>query len=421
MTELQMGLLGLGATAVVGILAYNQWQEYRHRKLAEKALAGEHSDVLLDAPVREAAGGDEAPTAKQPFACEDTHDAPVFAQAGGGLDESGERAERAEPRLRLEPHLGLPEEASPQVLAPEPERAGHGEAGRSPEAGRPLKEMPLPAHLLSASVDYIAAFETVESAPAYQILGAQRDVLTRLHKPVHWVGFNEHSREWEPIVDPGGRDGGGDYRRIRVGLQLADRHGPVTESDLSHFHLAMHDLSDELMAVADMPPRQSALDAAAQLDQFCASVDIQIGINVIARHQPFPGTKLRALAEASGMVLDGDGRFVRSDDEGRVLYLMLNHDAAGFSAESMRTMSSHGLTFLLDVPRVAHGERVLNQMIDQARRFADTLQGDLVDDNRHPLPEKALEPIRRQVAQFQAAMAAHQLPAGGPLALRLFA
>ena len=84
-------------------------------------------------------------------------------------------------------------------------------------------------------------------------------------------------------------------------------------------------------------------------------------------------------------------------------------------------MSSHGLTFLLDVPRVAHGERVLNQMIEQARRFAETLQGDLVDDNRRPLPEKALEPIRRQVVQFQTAMAAHQLPAGSPLALRLFA
>ena len=38
MTELQMGLIGLGATAVVGVFAYNKWQEHRHRKLAEAVL-----------------------------------------------------------------------------------------------------------------------------------------------------------------------------------------------------------------------------------------------------------------------------------------------------------------------------------------------------------------------------------------------
>lgn len=423
MTELQMGLIGLGAAAIVGVLGYNKWQEIRHRKLAEKMLAAEHADVLLEDPLPEAGGGENEAAAGR------------FAPDGAFAEP-----QRAEPRLRAEPHLELPEEELPAMSAEGALGEGDGDvrspvaataapAGSTAEArgadpARPGKEVALPAHLLSAAVDYIAAFETVEPAPAYQIVEAQRDALSRIHKPVHWVGFNERTREWEPIVDLGGaygEDGGGEYRRIRIGLQLADRHGPATESDLALFHTAMHDLSDELMAVADLPARQVALDAAAQLDRFCAGVDIQIGINVIARGQAFPGTKLRALAEAAGMALDGDGRFVRCDEEGRVLYLMLNHDPAGFSAEAMKNMSSHGLTFLLDVPRVAHGDRVLNQMIELARRFADTLQGDLVDDNRRPLSESALEPIRRQVVQYQAAMAAHHLPAGGALALRLFA
>ena len=62
--------------------------------------------------------------------------------------------------------------------------------------------------------------------------------------------------------------------------------------------------------------KRQALDAAAKLDEFCASVDIQIGINVISQGQAFPGTKLRALAEAAGMVADGEGHFVRYDEEG---------------------------------------------------------------------------------------------------------
>ena len=49
MTELQMGLIGLGAAAVVGVLGYNKWQEYRHRKLAEAMLKPGHDDVLFGA------------------------------------------------------------------------------------------------------------------------------------------------------------------------------------------------------------------------------------------------------------------------------------------------------------------------------------------------------------------------------------
>ena len=120
------------------------------------------------------------------------------------------------------------------------------------------------------------------------------------------------------------------------------------------------------------------------------------------------------------MTIDGAKRFMRRDEEGNVLYVLLNQDNSGFSAETMKTMSTHGVTFLLDVPCVAHGERVFNQMVDLARRFADVLHGALVDDNRRPLSENALEPIRKQIVQFQSQMTAQHLPAGTPLTQRLF-
>jgi len=423
MTELQMGLIGLGSTAVVGVLVYNKWQEHQQRKLAERVLNMRHTDVLLDEAAPGADAGGLVETEVEVTSPVPSVDLPPASSAG----------ERVEPVLRLDPRLEDPgvayeapaaeavlaarepavapaAPAQPMAVTPEPVTA------RSTEEAKELKDSAVPLHLLSPAIDYIAAFEAVEPAPAYQILEAQRDSLSRVRKPIHWIGYNERSREWEPIID----DGDSEYRRIRSGLQLVDRHGPAADSDLSAFHIAMQDLADELMAVADLPPRQPALDSAAQLDQFCASVDIQIGINVISQGQAFPGTKLRALAEAAGMALDVEGRFVRRDDDGKVLYILVNQEAAGFSAESMKSMSTHGLTFLLDVPRVAHGDRVFNQMVDLARRFAEALHGTLVDDNRRPLSEGALEPIRRQVMQYQAAMAAQKLPAGGPLALRLF-
>lgn len=431
MTELQLGLIGLGAVAVVGVLAYNKWQEFRHRKLAEQVLNVRHSDVLLDGD------GAQRDDAERPFA--DVGDDAVF----GGDDEMqysepqrvepredyAAPGERIEPVFRSEPEwIETPPDEVP-VVTPEPmpepvaeitqpENPVRPVATAAPVSSRPVddaRNVSDSYYLLSPSIDYVVALEAVEPSPSYQILDSQRDVLARIRKPIHWIGYNEYTREWEPIVD----DGQSEYRRIRVGLQLVDRKGALSDGELSVFHVAIQDLADELMAMADFPQRQPALDAAAKLDEFCADVDIQVGINVISQGQVFQGTKLRALAEAAGMLID-EGRFVRCDDDGNRLFVLLNQDEAGFSAESMKTMSTHGVTFLLDVPRVSHGERVFNQMVDQARRFAEVLRGALVDDNHRPLSESALEPIRRQVGQYQASMATQGLPAGGPLARRLF-
>ena len=421
MTELQIGLIGLGVVAVVFVVVYNTWQEYRHRKLAQEVLSAQHEDVLLEPsePVASMTGQGVFSEAGVDFVVEPELPVDPVAEVSvidtPAIVPTGEPADRIEPVLRFDQEIReTPEPVIPPLntlveTEPMPVVSRIEDTKENRDNTEPL-------HLLSPVIDYVASFEAVEPAPASQILESQCDVLARLRKPVHWIGYNERLREWEPIID----DGESEYRSIRVGLQLVDRNGPLADADLSGFHIAMQNLADELMAIANLPPRQPALDSAAKLDEFCASVDIQIGINVISQDQVFAGTKLRALAEAAGMVIDSEGRFVRCDDDGNVLYVLLNQEASGFSLDSMKTLTTHGVTFLLDVPRVAHGERIFNQMVDLARRFADVLRGRLVDDNRRPLSEGALEPIRLQVRQFQSLMNAQKLPAGGPLTRRLF-
>lgn len=432
MTELQMGLIGLGAAAVIGVLAYNKWQEYRHRKLAEKLLNVRHSDVLLDEPGEHAAHEPAAPARDEPVSSERIEpiwrpdpDQPFDLPSADGQEAATGSEEEVSPIEALpEPAPATLAESRPRTAAATVDAVATGTAvDNAPEPvappladARATHSVAEPIHLLSPMIDYVASFEAVEPAPAYQLMETQRNLQSRVRKPVFWVGYNEYSREWEYISE----GGHGEYRRLRVGLQLVDRQGAVSDSDLSIFHIAMQDLADELMAIAELPPRQPMLDAASQLDAFCAGVDIQIGINVISQGQVFQGTKLRALAEAAGLSIDAGGRFVRHDELGNVLFLLLNQETPGFAADSMRTMTTHGLTFLLDVPRVAHGDRVFNQMVDLARRFADVLHGSLVDDNRRPLSESALEPIRQQIIQFQSAMAAQNLPAGSALTQRLF-
>lgn len=390
MTELQMGLIGLGAIAVVGVLGYNKWQESRHRKLAESLLKPAHDDVLL-------------------------------GKAANAEGASPAVSERSEPEIRITP---APARGTDRVepVMPADEAV--------PEADDELAEMPvlqaeempesaevdLPVTLLDPRVEFIVAMELVDPVAVVQILHSQRDVLQKLSKPVHWVGFKDATREWVRLQS----DDNFDVRRLRVGLQLANRLGPVSDGDLVIFAGAMQALADELMAVADMPSIR-VRDQATEIDRFCAEVDLEIGVNLVSKGVPFSGTKIRALAEAAGMVLGADGLFTRYDESNRALFYLQNLESAQFSPETIRTMTSHGLTFLLDVPRVDHGERVFGQMVELAKRFGDTLQGMLVDDNRQPLTDIQLEHIRREfIAKPQGAMAAYQLAAGSPQALRLF-
>jgi FtsZ-interacting cell division protein ZipA len=86
----------------------------------------------------------------------------------------------------------------------------------------------------------------------------------------------------------------------------------------------------------------------------------------------------------------------------------------------MKAFATHGITFTLDVPRVADGPRVFDRMIALAKQFAAGLGGTLVDDNRAPLGDSALDVIHDKIVEIEQRMAAQGLIAGGPQALRLF-
>ena len=418
MTELQMGLIGLGVAAVFGVFGYNKWQEMRQRKVAEAVLKPHHEDVLL------AKGGKTEPEAVPAVQVERSEPEirieaseplvervePVFTdptptEVVDDMAMAPEDTPMPEMPVIAQPAPGVPPVvAKPAVSQPEADDGVEVEAGNVPDA------------LLDPRLEFVVTMELVEPVSSFQILHSQRPALHRLNKPVHWVGFNEKKREWQRLTP----DAELELRRLRVGLQLVNRLGPVSEGDLVIFTNAMQALADELMAVADMPP-SNVLDQAAEIDRFCAAVDLEIGLNLVSRGSPFPGTKIRALSEAAGMVLGADGLFTRYDDAGRAQFSLQNFESTPFSPDALRNLTTHGLTFLLDVPRVDHGERVFMQMTEVAKRFADTLQGALVDDNRQPLSDSQLDHIRREfIGKPQATMASFGLAAGSPQALRLF-
>src|SRR3989304_4000535 len=68
MSDLQLGLLAIGAVVVIAVLAFNKWQEVRFRREAEGSLKSHHDDVLMGDAEEPAAGrGARAGTAGRPW------------------------------------------------------------------------------------------------------------------------------------------------------------------------------------------------------------------------------------------------------------------------------------------------------------------------------------------------------------------
>ena len=61
-----------------------------------------------------------------------------------------------------------------------------------------------------------------------------------------------------------------------------------------------------------------------------------------------------------------------------------------------------------------------DRFVEFARALAEALSAAIVDDNRQPLDDAGLGKIRAQLQALYASMEQQGIPAGGPLALRLF-
>ena len=229
------------------------------------------------------------------------------------------------------------------------------------------------------------------------------------------LGLDEVSRRWQAA------DGTGAYLAMLAGLQLTDRRGAADEAEIALFSGAVRRFADEVMAVVDAPPLQQAAEQARQLDGLCARVDTQVGINVVGRNMAFSAARLRTLIERNTADFGEDGGALVTDTEGNTQFVIFDHDGQSLAPDGIASATIRGLTFLLDVPRVADGARVFARMVQIARDFAGTLGGELVDDQRQPLTDAALDPIGRQIAQQQELMAASGITPGSALARRLFA
>jgi hypothetical protein len=368
MSDLQLGLLAIGVAVVAGVIAYNKWQEAKLRRRAEAAFGSRHGDPLLGGATTDDDGGSRpAAAASNPV--------------------------RADYEIE---HTLADERPAPPSSAP--------------SAG------PLPATALDPEIDYVVELECARAVTGAEVATHARAVLDEaLIRPIRWEGYEDTRAAWRPVSAEAR------YSRLRLGLQLASRAGPVGEDELLAFCGEAREVALALAAEARYPDTDAALARAQALDRFCAEVDVQVGLSVIgSQSHTFSGSEIRALAESAGLAIGRDGRFHRYGEDGMELFALANMEPMPFHPETIKTLQTRGVTALFDVPRAPASAAAFRRFIDFAHHLEQALGGVLVDDNRKPIGQAALEAIGQQLERIHQTMQARGIPAGGPLALRLF-
>ena len=213
------------------MIAYNRWQEARVRRRTEGAFAATaRRDALL---------GGEADTAAAP-------------------PRTRARATAASAQVdRTIEHTLVVDAPSPPPPRDEPADARVTAAGLDPK------------------VDYIVELDCAQPVTGAELARHAQALLGRGAGATGALGGLRRSAR----SLASGRPASGRYPRLRVGMQLTSRAGPLSDDDLARVRAATsQELALAIAAQADFPDTEAAVARAQELDRFCAEVDVQIGL-----------------------------------------------------------------------------------------------------------------------------------------------
>jgi hypothetical protein len=286
------------------------------------------------------------------------------------------------------------------------------EPGLSEDEGS--KEVVISPHSgMDPLTEYIARLKFV--APTMANFGPLLITLRRIGKPVRAFGRRADGA-WE-VLSSHPRSA---FDQVECGIQLVDRSGALSQDQIDAFTRALYEFAAEEGGAVSCPDKQETLDVARDLDLFCMDVDVLIGLNVVsADSRPFTSEAMHGLAMEARLSLEPDGSFHARDAFNHTLFTLANQGDEPFPRDG-RGLTTHGVTLLFDVPRVADGLAVFDRMTQLGFDLAIRLEGRLVDDNGRNVSEDSLNRDRARLMSFYQRMEARGIPAGGERALRLF-
>lgn len=428
--DLQTALIVAGLVFLALLFAYNQWQIRKARRPRElspeddlppmrepvvgQTTAPEVAAKLHETPAQEHIERREPTLAAKPAApapsAVTSNDVAVAAAAAAASSADADETIAEEVALAAAPAASTPAHA-------QPERAAQAEAVEEESAVAVLDGQPTPA-VIDPLIDCIVPLHLERKASGDRILPLTGRLRRAGTKQVHIEGLRAEANAWEAVT------AGHQYEDLQVAVQLANRGGPLNALEFSEFVNAVESLAESLDASADLPDMTETVANARELDAFAAGCDVQLGVNVISDGAPWSAAYVQNVATQDGLVLSRDGtRFIRyqagPDGVQRPLFTLQFGDT-NFLRDDLTIKAGRRITLLLDVPQADQSAKPFRTVCEYGHTLAQRMGAQLVDDNMRPLTEPSFVAIFNQLEALYVKLEARGMPAGSPVAVRLF-
>jgi FtsZ-interacting cell division protein ZipA len=333
-------------------------------------------------------------------------------------DSSPETDTETDPEPQLKPEF-LDQE---RVSEP-PRRTEDWETLKSAEelANTPIDgvpEMSADAGEESLQIEYVARIPGKNVIKRDSALGIYRQHEFDMSKPHRIFGLSHPTRMW---CDLEKQPDSARFTDFGLTLQLADRDGPATESDLNRFSQVVLKLAEvfgrKFQFSCDL---DDALNQADHLDKTIKKYDALAILNIVARDDSFKLSDLDAVAHQLGMVPNQKSVYVKYENRRPVYRMADKEKTRDATAASDPERTTRGVTLFMDIPRTQDPARVFNDMVDDAMEICKQLDGKLVDDNHRGMTQKGLKRIAQEIRTMAAEMDQDGIAPGSDFALKLF-
>ncbi len=272
-------------------------------------------------------------------------------------------------------------------------------------------------------IDFGAVISGGDPVARDSALGIFRQHEFELEKPLRILARSVDTGEWRDLEQ---EPESGEYTDLALSIQLTDRHGPVTESDLTKFSSLVLRLSEDLGRTFKFSSSiDDAQERAADLHSLCREFDTLVVLNIIAGEGlEFHGRVIDQCAAEFGLELGRMNIYHKTivDEFGlRHLYSMTNLFNPGhFDVDNLDNIHTQGLSLFMNLPTNYQPGEVFLDMAHTARGISERLNGQLVDREQNPLSEQGINAIHQQILNYAVDLRAEGVVAGGRLAARLF-
>jgi len=275
----------------------------------------------------------------------------------------------------------------------------------------------------NSAIDFIIDFPGKGPKSRNRALGIFKQNEYMLNKPRRLYGLRYVEGVWSNLdSDPDTTQ----YSDLMLAIQLADKSGPIDESELNTFGQMGLKMADKLNRPSKMSSSfELALERADDLDKFCQLYDNIAGVNVIPNSsQGFSEIEIKKIAQEIKMQFGPMDIFHSKNDQAigcRHMFSMANLFEPGtFQLNPEEQDRAKGLTFFMQIPCVYAPAKTFDKMLEAAGLFSNKLNGTLSDQDNNPLTTEGTLAIRRHIDYMASEMQKAGIMPGSEIALRLF-